>query len=134
MGLWNKLSCEAGSFSHCHNPHRFFQSEVLRLYFPTLEPWFASSVSLPRCSSWLIHMQMWDYLLHQPLPCRESSPPQLPVSASSTSLDEYFFFNSLVIRLSHSLIFVSSSCFLFLNLFLLLVVQGGKVYVPMPPS
>ena len=34
VGLSKKLSCEAGSFS-CHlNPHRFFQSEVLRLYFP----------------------------------------------------------------------------------------------------
>ena len=31
VGLSNGLSCEAGSFSHCLNPHRFFQSEVLRL-------------------------------------------------------------------------------------------------------
>ena len=45
MGLSSKLSCEAGSFScHC-NPYRFFQSEVLSLYFPTLEPWVA-------CLSW----------------------------------------------------------------------------------
>ena len=29
MGLSNELSCETGSFSHCHlNPHRCFQSEV----------------------------------------------------------------------------------------------------------
>lgn len=39
MGLSKALSCEAGSFSCCHNPHRIFQSEVLRLYFPALEPW-----------------------------------------------------------------------------------------------
>ena len=39
MGFSNELSWEAGSFS-CHlNPHRFFQSEVLRLYFTVLEPW-----------------------------------------------------------------------------------------------
>ena len=34
MGLSNEPSCEAGSFSHGHNPHRFLRSEVLRLYFP----------------------------------------------------------------------------------------------------
>ena len=28
VGLSNELSCEAGSFSHHCNPHRFFQSEV----------------------------------------------------------------------------------------------------------
>ena len=39
VGLSNELSCESGCFSHHCNPHRFFQSEVLRLYFPALEPW-----------------------------------------------------------------------------------------------
>ena len=43
VGLSNELSCEAGSFSHCHlNPHRF---EALRLYFPVLEPWVALDLS-----------------------------------------------------------------------------------------
>ena len=38
-GLSNEPSCQARSFScHC-NPHRFFQSEVMRLYFTALEPW-----------------------------------------------------------------------------------------------
>ena len=46
-GLPNELSCEAGNFSCCLNPHRFFQSEILRLYFPALEPWIVLSVSLP---------------------------------------------------------------------------------------
>ena len=32
--LSNELSCESGSFCLL-NTHRFFQSEVLRLYFPT---------------------------------------------------------------------------------------------------
>ena len=40
-----ELSCEAGSFSCCLNPHRFFPSEVLRLYFPALEPWVVLSRS-----------------------------------------------------------------------------------------
>ena len=54
VGLSNELSCEAGSFS-CHlNPPRFFQSEVLRLYFPALETWVVCFVSLPSCSSWFI--------------------------------------------------------------------------------
>ena len=52
MDLSNGLSCEAGSFSHCRlNPHQCFQSEVLRLYFPAVEPWVVWSVSVPTCSS-----------------------------------------------------------------------------------
>ena len=105
MGLSSELSCEAGSFSHHHNTHRFLQPEVLRFYFPELEPWVSHSVSLPSCSSWFIYMQMWDYPVHQPPPCCESSLPQLPISAPPTSTDECFFFNSLVIRLPYSLIF-----------------------------
>ena len=77
--LSNKLSCEAGSFSHCClNPHRCFQSEVLRLYFPGLEPWVAWSVSLPICFSWFIFMEMWDLPVCQATPCSESSPPTYP--------------------------------------------------------
>ena len=99
--LSNKPSCEAGSFSCCClNPHRCFQSEALRLYFPKLEPWVVWSVSFPSCSSRFICMQMWEHpvlnqppcwsaschlaalpattlptLLCQPPPCRESSLP-----------------------------------------------------------
>ena len=117
MGLSNKLSCEAGSFSlHRLNPHRFFQSEVLRLYHPTLEPWVVQSVWLPSCSSQFIHTQMWDNLLCQPLlsPPRssslslavyESSPPWIPISKTPPDPDECFYFNSLVVRLPYSLIF-----------------------------
>ena len=106
MGLSYKLSCEAEFFSHCQNPHRFFQSEVLRLYFPALEPWVAWSVSLPSCSSRFICTQMWEHPLCQlqpPLP--RSSLPQRPFSTPPTSLDECFFFNSLVVGLPYSLIF-----------------------------
>ena len=38
MNLFNELSCEARGFPCCLNPHRFLQPEVLRLYFPALEP------------------------------------------------------------------------------------------------
>ena len=43
--------------------------------------------------------------VHQPPPCHESSLPQLPISAPPTGLDECFFFISLVVGLSYSLIF-----------------------------
>ena len=73
VGLSKELSCKAGSFSCCLNPHRFFQSEVLRLYFPALEPWVVWSVSLPSCSSWFICTQRWDLPLCQPPPCSPGS-------------------------------------------------------------
>ena len=69
LGLSNELSCEAGSFSCCClNPHRFFQSGALRLYFPALERWVAQSVSLPSCSSRFICTQMWDHSVCSPPP------------------------------------------------------------------
>ena len=67
------------------------------------------------------------------LPFHTSSPPQLPVSAPLTSLDECFFFNSLVVRLPYSLFFWLFFVFKFVVL-LLLVVRGDKVYLSMPPS
>ena len=143
MGLSSELFCEAGSFS-CHlNLHRCFQSEVLRLYFPTLEPWVERFVSLPSCSSQFIYIQMWDHLFHQPLPCmvcqlppcHESSPPRLPISAPPTGLDECFFFNSLVVGLPYSMIFWKFWLFF---VFKFCCPSFGctrsKVYLPMPPS
>ena len=89
-GLSNEHSCEVRGFS-CH-PHRCFQSEALRLYFPTLKPWVAWSVSVLSCSSPSICMQMWGcplhqlppHLVYQPLPCHRASPPGLPISAHPT--------------------------------------------------
>ena len=105
MGPSNELCCEAGSFSHCCNSHRFLQPEVLRLQVPMLEPWDTWCISLPSCSSQFIHMQIWDHSIHQPLPCVESSSAWLPISASSTSLDECLFCNSLVVGLPYSSVF-----------------------------
>ena len=81
MGLSNGLSCQAQSLSCCLNPHRFFQSEALRLCFPTLEPQVLLPVVLPG-------------YLHTDV--------RLP---APTSLDECSFFNSLVVGLTFSLIF-----------------------------
>ena len=141
MGLSNKLSCEAGSFSCCLNTHRFFQSEALRLYFPTLEPRVVWSVLLPSCSSWFIHTQMWDHPVRQPPPCLTSPPAvmllpsRLPFSNPPTSLHECFFFNSLFLRLPYSSIFWQFWLFFYLKfVILLLITQGGKMYLPTPPT
>ena len=152
MGLSNELSCEAGSFSHHHNPHSCFQSEALRLYFPVPEPWVVCSIWLPSCSSQFILTQMWDHPLCQRLPhpvCKpppHSSPPAtallqvlstwLPVTAPPTSVDECFLFNSLVVRLPYSSIFWQFWLFFVFKfvVVLLLVVQGGTVCLPTPPS
>ena len=111
MGLSNEPSCEAGSFSGHLNPHRFLQSEVLRLPFPTLEPWVLWSVSLPSCSPGLSACKCGTANCHlacpilQLPPCHGSSPPQLPYSPPPTSLEECFFFNSLVVGLPYNSIF-----------------------------
>ena len=150
MGLSSELSCGAGSFSHSCNPHRFFQSGILRLYFPTLEPLFVQSVSLPSCSSWFTCTQMWHRpalqlsprnpsattlpaLVLQALPCHQSSPPRLPISAPSTGLYECFFFNFLDVGFPYGSIFWQFWLFLVFKFFvvLLLVVRGGTV---LPPS
>ena len=135
MGLSNDLCCEAGSFSHCHlNPPRCPQPEVLRLYFPVLEPWVVQSDSLPSCSSQFIFMQMWYHRVLQPPFCHESSPPScpslplLPVWMNVSSLSpcqtsrQFDFLSVLVVF-----------CFKIV-VFFLLVVRGGTVCLPTPPS
>ena len=119
MGLSNDLSCEAGSLSHCRlKPHRCFQSEALRFYFFSLEPWVAQSVSLPSCSSGFICTPMWDHPICNPPPCQVSSllgcpsPPLLPVWMNVSSLTPWLSYFHAV-RFSGS-----SGCFLFLNLLL----------------
>ena len=129
VGLSNKLSCEAGSFScHC-NPHRFFPSRGFEVFETVLELWIARSVSLPSYSSQFIHKQMWDHLLHQPLPGHLTlsdscscavhplhpgclSPFLLPVWMNVSSLNPWLL-DFHIIRFSGS-----SGCFLFLNLLL----------------
>ena len=58
------------------------------------------------------------YWVRQSPPCHESSPPRLPVSAPPTSLDECFFFISLVVGLPYYSLSVSSSCFFVFKLLL----------------
>ena len=74
--------------------------------------------------------------VRQPLPCWESSLTRLPFSAPPTDLDEYFFFISLVVRVPYSSIFCQFWLFFVVKfvVVLLLVVRGGTVCLPMPPS
>ena len=123
MGPSNKLSCEAGSFSCCLNLHRFSPPEVLKPYFPLLEPWVVQSVSVSRLSackcgtipSSRLHLA---HLVLQPLPFCKSFLPSCP---SLPLLWVWINVSSLTPWLSdfHSARFsVSSDCFLFLNLLL----------------
>ena len=116
-------------------PPKCFQSEALRLYFPVLESWVAQSIQLPRCSPRFICSGMWDLPVHQ-LPPWGETDTQLSVSAPPTGLDEYFFFNSLVVGLPYSMIFCQFWLFFVFKfvVVLLLVVQGGTVCLPTPPS
>ena len=122
----------------------FSQRLYLRLYFPALELWVAWSVSLPSCSSWFICTLMWGCSLCQ-LPPHLTSPPaatlprvlsiQLPVSVPPTGLGECFFFNFLIVGLPYSSIFCQFWLFFVLKfVILLLVVRGGTVCLPTPPS
>ena len=134
MGLSNDLSCEAGSFSCCCPIPMGVFSERFEALFPCAgalgcKVCFATPPFLPvyLCANVglrgllaaalpaLVHNPP-PHWVHQWPPCRESSPPQLPVSAPPTGLDECFFFISLVVGLPYSLIFCQFWLILFLNL------------------
>ena len=99
-------------------PPQVFSVKSLRLYFPSLEPWVARFVSLPSSPSRFICTRMRDRPICQPLPCRESSPPRLPVSAPPTSLGECFFFISLVVGPPYSSLFCQFCLFFVFKLLL----------------
>ena len=131
-GLSSELSCEAGSFSfHC-NPHRFLASGSEAFFR------YAGNLGCAVCLTRLLFLQficteMWttesashhlSNAVFQPPPCSASSPPLLPISTPPTSLDECFFFNSLVVGIPYSLIlwkFWSFFVFKFVGVLLLVV-------------
>ena len=142
MGLSNKLSCEAGSFSCCRKTHRFFQSEALSLYFPVLEPWVAHSfspvvppgLSTHKCGTTqsASHHLPWSSsccLASSPLHPSCPSLPLLPVWMNVSLTPWLLDFHTVRFSGSSGCIFVFK-----LVVVLLLVVRGGRVYLPMLPS
>ena len=114
VGLSNKLSCEAGSFSsHC-NSHRFLQPQVLRHYFPvpglpglSCSPVVPPSLSACKCGT----TQSSSHHL--------TASPLLPGCLSLPRLLVWMNVSSLTPLLSdfHTVRFSDSfGCFLFLNL------------------
>ena len=134
MGLPKEFCCEAGSFSHCCNPHIFFSQRFWGFISHVLKPWVAWSVSLPNCSSQFIHTQIWDHspashcLARSPLHPTCSSPSLLLVRMNVPSLTPW--------SLDFHLVWfsVSSGYFLFLSLllsFFWLCEEGKCIYLPL---
>ena len=72
VGLSNELSCEAGSFSCCLNPHRCFQSEISGFISPSWSPGLCSlscSLVVPPGLSSCECRTVQSASHHQPLPC-----------------------------------------------------------------
>ena len=119
-------------------PHRFLQPGVMRLYFPCAGTLGCAGLSWAAPKLYLlvfICMWKWNHLICQLLSHHMSSPTQLPISTPPISLDECFFFNSLVVGIPYTLIFWQFWLFLvfILIVILLWIVRGGKVYLLMPP-
>ena len=117
--LFNELSCETGSISHCGNPGHSPQS-ALSLSFPLKSappapPHHSQGLS-PHCSF------------------SESACAFRLLTDLVVLVD--FFFNSLVVRVPYSLIFWRFWLFIDFRLvvILLLVVRGSEGFLPVPPS
>ena len=116
LGLSNKLSCEAGSFS-CHlNPHRCFQRfEVL---FPQ-----AGALGCVVCLALQLFLPVYphtnvDLPVLQPLPCPKSSPPGCPSPPLLLVWMNVFSLTPWLSEFHTARFSGSSGCFLFLNLLL----------------
>ena len=117
----NGLSCETGSFSQCHNPHRFLQPEVLRLYFPC-----AGTLGCVICLTPQLFLLVYLHTtVGPPSPPAAALPHILPAPAAPL-LPSSFFFNSLVVRLPYSSFPGSFGYFLYLNLLLSFFWLSGR--------
>ena len=117
-------------------PPQVFSVRGLRLYFPS-----AGTLGCAVCLTPQLFLRVYLHTnvgLPPPLATAllRVLSTRLPISTPPTSLDECFFFNSLVVRLPYSSIFCQFWLVFVLKFIvvLLLVVQGGTVCLPMPPS
>ena len=115
-----------GSFISLHwNPglHGLFR-------FPVVPPGLSACKCGTTCSA--------SRCITQSLSCCFARGPLCPTAchAPPTGLNECFFFNSLVVGLPYSSIFCQFWWFFVFKfvVFLLMVVRGGTVCLPMPPS
>ena len=130
-------------------PTGFYSQKLWGFIFPSLElPALLSGLGLGSLTpqvSFLVfigHTWKWDCLFCHPPPplphCHHtvSCPSQLPISAPSTHLDEYFFFKSLVVRLPSSSMFWQFWLFFVLRLveILFVAVREGEacLHIPLP--
>ena len=107
VGFSSELSCVARSFSHWHNSHNFLQPEVLRLFPQRLFP-HAGTLGFAVCLAPHLFLPVYPpSLLATALPTQSSSHclATLHISAPPTNLNEYFFFNSLIVGVPYSSIF-----------------------------
>ena len=138
MGLSNQLSCEAGSFSCCLNPYRFFTARGFEAFFPC-----AGTLGCAVCLTPQLFFPVYSHanvgLLAVASPTRPSihclarcplcpgcpSPPHFPVWMNVSSLAPWF---SDFHRIWFS---GSSDYFLFLNLlsFFLLCEEAQCIYL-----
>ena len=142
MGPSNKLSCETGSFSHSHTPTGFYSQRFEALFAQCQNPGLCGLT--PHLFLQAYPHVNWEHRVHRPAtasPDRSTSHrlatsalPHLPVSAAPASLNDGFFFNSLVVGLPYSLFLEVPVVFVFkLVAVLLLVVQGSDALLPTPP-
>ena len=126
MNLSNEHSCEGGSFSCCHlNPTGVFNQRFKALFPCT------GTLGCTVCLTPQLLLLVYLYAnmgLPSPQSTASPSPPAttllrvlstwLSISTPPTSLDECFFFNSLVVGLPYSSIFCQFWLFFGLNLLL----------------
>ena len=135
MSLSNGLSCETGSFPHCHNPHRCFAAggfESLVSHSETLG--FEVCLTPPLFLLAYLHANVGSPGWAAALLCHVSSLPRLLMSTPPSGLVECFF--TPWCRISMQFDFLEFCLFFVFKLVIILLLVGweSEVFLPMPLS